>query len=111
MGWHHRERQSLEDRGPADVAMALALVHHLAIGNNLPLSDIAHFFASMCRWLIVEFVPKEDSQVRRMLEFRPNMFDDYTRTAFEHACESVFRVTDSVLISESGRTLYLMERR
>jgi hypothetical protein len=111
IGWHHQERHSLEERGPADVVMALAVVHHLAIGNNVPFADIARFFASMCRWLIVEFVPKEDSQLRRMLELRPNMFDHYTSAAFEDACGAFFRVAESVLISESGRSLYLMERR
>jgi len=111
IGWHHRERRSLEERGPADVAMALALVHHLAIGNNVPLLDVARFFAAMCRWLVVEFVPKEDSQVRRMLEFRPNMFEDYTQPAFERAFATYFRLCDSAPVAESSRSLYLMERR
>jgi len=111
IGWHHRERRSLEERGPADVAMALALVHHLAIGNNVPLPDVARFFAAVCRWLIVEFVPNEDSQVRRMLEFRPNMFEDYSQPAFERAFGTYFQLCDAAPIAESVRSLYLMERR
>ncbi len=37
LGWALEERRSLVQRGPADLIMALALVHHLAIGNNVPL--------------------------------------------------------------------------
>ena len=43
LGWQSSERLSLVDRGPADVVLALALVHHLAIANNLPLSRIVEF--------------------------------------------------------------------
>ena len=51
LGWAHRERLSLEQRGPADALLALALVHHLAIGHNLPLERIAAFLpGSAARW-------------------------------------------------------------
>jgi ribosomal protein L11 methylase PrmA len=45
IGWNNIERSDLAQRGPADIVMALALVHHLAIGNNVPFSMIADFFA------------------------------------------------------------------
>jgi SAM-dependent methyltransferase len=76
LGWAHHERLSLEERGPADVLLALALVHHLAIGHNLPLEQVAGFLARLGRNLIVEFVPKSDSQVRRLLRSRPDIFPD-----------------------------------
>ena len=47
--------------------MALALIHHLAITNNVPLRDIGEFFADLAPRLIIEFVPKTDSQVQRLL--------------------------------------------
>jgi len=40
----NKERKSLAERGPADTILALALIHHLAISNNLPLGKIASFF-------------------------------------------------------------------
>ena len=46
-GWAQPERLSLEQRGPADAVMALALVHHLAIGRNLPLDRIAAFLSRL----------------------------------------------------------------
>ena len=42
-GWANRERASLSERGPADLTLALALIHHLAIGNNVPFEKIAEF--------------------------------------------------------------------
>lgn len=38
MGWAHEERASLVQRGPADWVLALAILQHLAIGNNVPLA-------------------------------------------------------------------------
>ena len=43
-GWDNIERDSFYKRVKKDTIMALALVHHLAISNNLPLSKIAFFF-------------------------------------------------------------------
>jgi ribosomal protein L11 methylase PrmA len=108
LGWAHRERLSLEERGPADVLLALALVHHLAIGHNLPLERVAEFLARLGRNLIIEFVPKSDSQVRRLLRDRPDIFPDYTVEGFEAAFRSCFRVERAVPIGDSERSLYLM---
>ena len=111
LGWDHRERLSLEDRGPCDLAMALALVHHLAIANNVPLGRIAAFFRRITRALIVEFVPKSDSQVRRLLAGRPDIFDDYTLEGFESAFVEHFAIERSERLVDGDRTLYLMRAR
>lgn len=111
LGWHHRERQSLIDRGPAEMILSLALLHHLAIGNNTPLEQIADFLADLGRWLVIEFVPKEDSQVQRLLASRQDIFTGYTLERFEQAFTQKFRLHRSEQIHESQRRLYLMERR
>jgi hypothetical protein len=108
LGWAHRERLSLEQRGPADVLLALAIVHHLAIGHNLPLDRIASFLARVGRRLIIEFVPKSDSQVQRLLRDRPDIFPDYTLEGFEAAFRSRFGIERAVPVAESERRLYLM---
>jgi len=109
-GWGHEERQALIARGPADAVMALALVHHLAIGNNVPLPQLAAFLAALGRWLIIEFVPKSDSQVRRMMAARQDIFSDYTPEAFERAFSRVFELRSREPIGESERTLYMWEK-
>lgn len=111
IGWNNTERQSLLDRGPADLAMALALVHHLAIANNVPLPALAQFFASLCNWLIIEFVPKEDSQVQRMLSTRDDIFASYTAEGFESEFARLFEIVEKQAVGDSSRTLYLLKKR
>lgn len=108
LGWAHKERQSLIDRGPVAMAFALALVHHLAISNNVPLPKLAQFFGEVCEHLVIEFVPKSDSQVKRLLTSRLDIFDDYTEAGFEAAFKTQFDILDKVPVLESERTLYLM---
>ncbi len=111
LGWENRERDSLLARGPADTVLALALVHHLAIGNNLPLVRVAEFLARCGKRLIVEFIPKEDSQVQRLLSTRKDIFPDYTREGFEAAFQRFFQMEELVPIPESARILYLMKSK
>jgi hypothetical protein len=111
LGWAHSERDSLASRGPADVVMALALVHHLAISNNIPLSAVADFFRQLGKALIIEFVPKHDPQVQRLLENREDIFSEYDQAAFEWAFGRHFRVREKALCGDDGRTLYLMQSR
>jgi len=106
IGWEHSERASLLERGPADVVMALALVHHLAISNNLPLSRIAAFFARISENVIIEFVPKEDSQVQRLLSSRKDIFNDYTRQGFEDAFGRYFSIKQASGVKDTTRVLY-----
>jgi hypothetical protein len=110
IGWENKERMSLKERGPADAVLALALVHHLAISNNVPLSRIAGFLSDISHWLIIEFVPKTDSQVQRLLATREDIFPNYTRQAFEQEFSRYFTIADSADIRESQRTLYLMHQ-
>lgn len=111
LGWSHEERKSLLDRAPAGAVLALALVHHLAIGNNVPLSQIAAFFGKLSSWLIVEFVPKSDSQVQRLLAMREDIFPTYTQEGFEEAFSQTFTIRTRSPIMESERVLYLMQRK
>ena len=111
VGWASEERSALAERGPADTILALALVHHLAIGNNTPLPKVAEWLASLCKTLIIEFVPKGDSQVERLLASREDVFDGYTREGFEKAFEVFFEVVHRREVSDSRRTLYAMRGR
>ena len=111
LGWASAERDSLEARGPVDVVMALALVHHLALGNNVPLGDVAAYLARLGRRAIVEFVPKEDSQVRRLLASRRDVFPSYTLEGFEAAFGGPFEIEAKSPIVGTERTLYRMRRR
>ena len=110
IGWNNRERMSLLERGPVDMVLALALIHHLAIANNVPLHHLAAFFQEICRWLVIEFVPKEDSQVQVLLASRKDIFPDYNQQGFETAFAPYFKVHASVPVRDTPRVMYLMER-
>jgi ribosomal protein L11 methylase PrmA len=111
VGWSNRERMSFFERGPADMVLALALIHHLAIGNNVPFSSASDFFSRLCQSLVIEFVPKQDSQVKRMLASREDIFDDYEAEVFEREFSRNFEIEFSVGVNDSLRTLYLMRRK
>lgn len=111
LGWHHQERMSLLERGPADAILALALIHHLAISNNVTLAQLRDFFSQAGTWLIVEFIPKEDSQVQRLLSTREDIFPQYNLDSFEDIFGERFKIHQKVPIKESERTLFLMEKK
>jgi len=111
IGWNNTERKSLKNRGPVDCAMALALIHHLAISNNLPLSMIAGFFSEICNYLIIEFVPKDDSKVQFLLSSREDIFDNYDEASFEKEFSEFFDIKNKQKITGSQRTLYLMSKK
>jgi ribosomal protein L11 methylase PrmA len=111
IGWSNAERDSLAQRGPVDAVMALALIHHLAIGNNVPLEMIADFLAKVSQNLIIEFVPKEDSQVQRLLASREDIFSRYDIENFRKAFGRMFDLTIEREIPGSKRTLFMMRKK
>ncbi len=111
LGWNLFERKSLLNRGKPDLVLALALLHHLVIGNNIPLNEVAVFFKKICKKnLIIEFVPKEDSQVQKLLATRKDIFDSYNNLAFEEIFGRYFKIKHKKIVIDSKRTVYFMEK-
>jgi ribosomal protein L11 methylase PrmA len=108
IGWANSERDSFRGRGGVDLILALGLIHHLVISNNLPLTRVAAFLAEMGDNLVIEFVPKSDSQVIKLLRNREDIFPDYEQESFEHCFSGHFDIRSSQKIPGSERTLYLM---
>lgn len=109
IGFANHERAQIDARRKPDCVMALAVIHHLAISNNLPLPMLAQWLASLSRYLIIEFVPKEDSQVQVLLATRADIFPDYTQEGFEVAFGQYYTLRKKTLIQGSERVLYLWE--
>ncbi len=110
-GWAYDEVRSLERRGPADLVMALALVHHLAIGRNVPLGHIADWLSRIARTLIVEFVPKDDRQAQKLLVSREDVFSTYDRARFEEAFCGSFELARTADSPCGKRVLYFFASR
>lgn len=110
IGWENKERTSFLSRCDFDLTMCLAFIHHLAIANNLPLGYIADVFAKTSKYLIIEFVPKQDSNTRRLLASRVDIFPDYTIEGFEKEFSRYFKIIKKTKISGSHRIMYLMKK-
>lgn len=114
-GWMGREYSGLIQRlgSQADVTMALALIHHLAIGRSIPLQEISFMLAeSTRRYLIVEYLEPQDPMVRELLRNRDRLnAADYTLEAQRHAFEQHFRTIEEVPLAGSPRHLALLEKR
>ena len=111
IGWNNKERSDFFSRYRADVVYALALIHHLAISKNIPLPSIAAKFSQICRFLIIEFVPKDDPKVVLMLASREDIFEAYSETSFEEAFSEFFEIKRKTIVGSTDRVLYLMNKR
>jgi len=91
--------------------LALALIHHLSISNNLPFENTARFFSECGEYLIIEFVPKNDSQVKKLLASRKDIFDRYDIESFRNDYSHYFDILEEKNIENSERTLFLMKKK
>ncbi len=111
IGFSLKERKSFNDRCDVRLVMALALLHHMAISNNVPFIKIAEWFASLSEYLIIEYVPKEDSKVKILLNTRNDIFDSYDIDSFEESFKEFYDIKKKVKVKSSERTMYLMVRK
>jgi SAM-dependent methyltransferase len=112
LGWRNRERAAFAERVRPDVVLALALVHHLAIGANVPLPEVVSWLGSFGGRLVVELVHPDDVQVKRLLANKPpGLFDDYRREAFDELLAEQFLVHEQQRLPGGTRTLYLAEAK
>jgi hypothetical protein len=112
IGWAESERKSLSNRGPAEMVLALALIHHLRITAGIPLQEIALWLKNIIsKTLVIEFVPKSDPQVKRLLLNREDVFEDYNINEFEKMFSNLFRLISKDLITETGRMIFIYEKQ
>ena len=111
IGWANEERASLLARADADVVVALALVHHLAIGRNIPLPMLGNLLARLAPNLIIEWVPKEDPMVQRLLAAREDVFPNYSLDGFRMAFAGQFETLEEAAITDSERMVFRMRTR
>ncbi len=110
IGWANKERDSFIIRlSDSDITLALALIHHITITNNVPFNKFAEFFASFTKYLIIEWVPKDDSQTMKILDEKIGDYSYYTIENFEKSFERHFTILEKVAIENTKRTIYLMK--
>lgn len=109
-GWAGIERKSLTERAPLDAVLALAVVHHLALANNIPLAQIVDYLLQLAPKGVVEFVPKADPMVQTMLAIKGDIFPDYSYENFIGLLAKRAKVIKTEVITEHGRVLIWFEK-
>ena len=110
LGWANSERPGLKDRGPADLVLALALIHHLVFSCNIPLYRIAEWFSGLAKTLLVEFVPASDPMVQKLLVNRGDEHLPYDQNVFLSAFGEHFSLAHNLKL-KNGRELYYYQRK
>jgi hypothetical protein len=111
VGWCNLERKAFIQRGASDCAMALALVHHLRVANNWPISHIVEFISQLGRkHIIVEFVPREDPMFKKIARLRDESFEDWSLNTLNHSMATRFKLLKQVKLPASSRTISLWMR-
>ncbi|MBK22834.1 MAG: hypothetical protein CME70_02420 [Halobacteriovorax sp.] len=106
MGWANVERKSFMERfESSDIVLALAVIHHLRITNNVPLDLVIKSFARLGKRMVIEWVPETDVMVKKLLERRENTYTDYTEEGFQNALKTYFKIEEVVELSQ-GRKLF-----
>lgn len=110
IGWSNHERRGFWDRiGKANVILALALIHHLSVRNNIPLGLVADLLADYCDNLIIEWVPLEDKQATKLLGNKK--IPEYNQAVFLAEFSRRFNIIRTCPINGSERVIYLMESK
>jgi len=109
IGLNNKERTSFIERSNYDAVLALALIHHLTIGNNIPFDSVAEILSKMTANLVIEFVPKEDPQTQRLLITKKDIFHNYTLEEFKSSFSKHFRIIEEKQLDNSSRVLFRMQ--
>ena len=110
IGWNEKERKSFNQRANFDGLLALAFEHHLAIAKNIPLRDTVDWLVSLAPKGLIEFVPKNDETIQKMLKFKGDIFPDYTENNFKNFLEKNAKIVSIKEITNSGRKIYEYKR-
>lgn len=109
LGWRGMERKSLTQRQPPQLTLCLALIHHIVIGANIPLTEFLDWLAELNSALIIEFISKQDPMVQQLLRNKDDVYDDYDPTIFEDSLARAHVITDKQILGNGARMLYFAQ--
>ncbi len=105
-GWFQKERKGFLSRFKAEALIALAFEHHLIIAKNIPVGQFIDWLLNISNNGLIEFVPKTDETVQKMLEFRDDIFPYYSEIEFENSLKAKSDIINKNVITKSGRVIY-----
>lgn len=111
IGVNNKERDSFINRVDTDLVMALALIHHLVIGKNIPFEKVAELLVQLGKYLVIEFVPKEDEKTQRLLKSKKDIYTNYSQEEFIKKFSILYSIIGQKEIAAHGRVLFLMVKK
>ena len=86
--------------------IALAFEHHLAIAKNIPLDQVIEWLVKIAPQGLIEFVPKNDVTIKKMLSLKGDIFKDYNEENFRNLLLNNSKIISETKINESGRKIF-----
>ena len=110
LGWRGMERPPLPARSAPDLILALAVVHHLVIGRNVPLRAFVDWLADLDCPAVFEFVPPDDPMVQALtVNKKPHeIHRDYTETNLRAYLEGRLEIVRETPVPGGGRRLFAL---
>ncbi len=106
LGWRGLERKAITARGAPDLTLALALIHHIVIGANVPMAEFVDWLADLTDELVIEFVTKDDPMVQTLLRNKRDDYANYDQNVFERCLTERFVVSRRDTLGSGTRVLY-----
>jgi precorrin-6B methylase 2 len=110
LGWRNLERKRINERGRPDLVLALALIHHVVIGGNIPLGEFVQWLRDLGGDLVIEFVTRDDPMVVTLLRNKDDHYFDYDEQVFERELSRRFRIAKRQALGSGTRILYYAQR-
>lgn len=110
-GWAGMERRALDKRRKPDLVLCLALIHHMRVSANVPISLFLDWLASLKGSLVIEFVDREDEMFRKILANKTVDYADYTLANFVAEAEARFNIRDRQVLKSGHREMFFLEPR
>ncbi len=111
IGWRNLERKVLPERGKPDLVLCLALIHHVTISANIPVSSFVDWLAELGSDLVIEFVTRDDAMVEKLLRNKEDQYHDYTVDFFESCLSRAFHIQRREELTSGTRVLYFASNR
>ena len=106
LGWRNLERKRLDERGRPDLVLALALIHHVVIGGNIPMVEFVEWLKGLGGDLVIEFVTRKDPMVVTLLRNKEDHYADYNEDVFERELGARFRIAKRQPLGSGTRIMY-----
>ena len=106
LGWRNMERKRLDERGRPDLVLALALIHHVVIGGNIPMSEFVQWLRDLGGELVIEFVTRRDPMVETLLRNKEDHYSDYDEQVFERELAARFTIAKRQPLGSGTRIMY-----